>query len=134
MSNPYRADVVAQYDRSFTEIPLRRYVELPSVDRVLGRRKRTRCSGPRGDYGNERGHLGRELRSSRCAGITSGSLATHARQLGQPVEHERDLTTPCVSGRTHQCQGLAIGMNVVVVVERGSERLDHQPLRQHANA
>ena len=36
VSNPYDADVVAQYDRSFTEIPLRRYVELPSVDRVLG--------------------------------------------------------------------------------------------------
>ena len=36
VSNPYDADVGAQYDRSFTEIPLRRYVELPSVDRVLG--------------------------------------------------------------------------------------------------
>ena len=36
MSNQYDADIVAQYDRSFTEIPLRRYVELPSVYQILG--------------------------------------------------------------------------------------------------
>jgi toxoflavin synthase len=35
MSNQYDADMVAQYDRSFTEIPLRRYVELPSVYQIL---------------------------------------------------------------------------------------------------
>jgi ubiquinone/menaquinone biosynthesis C-methylase UbiE len=32
----YDADMVAQYDRSFTEIPLRRYVELPTVYQILG--------------------------------------------------------------------------------------------------
>ena len=36
MSNQYDADIVEQYDRSFTEIPLRRYVELPSVYQILG--------------------------------------------------------------------------------------------------
>jgi toxoflavin synthase len=36
MSNQYDADIVAQYDRSFLEIPLRRYVELPSVYQILG--------------------------------------------------------------------------------------------------
>jgi ubiquinone/menaquinone biosynthesis C-methylase UbiE len=36
MSDPYDDDVVAQYDRSFVEIPLRRYVEQPSVYQVLG--------------------------------------------------------------------------------------------------
>jgi toxoflavin synthase len=36
MSDQYDANIAAQYDRSFTEIPLRRYVELPSVDRILG--------------------------------------------------------------------------------------------------
>lgn len=36
MSNQYDADIVAQYDRSFTEIPLRRYVEVPSVYQILG--------------------------------------------------------------------------------------------------
>ena len=34
--DPYDADVVAQYDRSFIEIPLRRHVELPSVYQILG--------------------------------------------------------------------------------------------------
>jgi toxoflavin synthase len=36
MSDQYNAEMVAQYDRSFTEIPLRRHVELPSVYRILG--------------------------------------------------------------------------------------------------
>ncbi|MGH9204241.1 MAG: class I SAM-dependent methyltransferase, partial [Vicinamibacterales bacterium] len=36
MSNQYDADIVALYDRSFTELPLRRYVELPSVYQILG--------------------------------------------------------------------------------------------------
>src|SRR4030095_1789980 len=36
MSNQYDADVVAIYDRSFTLIPLRQYVELPSVYQILG--------------------------------------------------------------------------------------------------
>jgi toxoflavin synthase len=36
MGDQYDADVVAQYDRSFIEIPLRRYVELPSVYQILG--------------------------------------------------------------------------------------------------
>jgi 2-polyprenyl-3-methyl-5-hydroxy-6-metoxy-1,4-benzoquinol methylase len=36
MSDQYDDDVVAQYDRSFDEIPLRRYVELPSVYQMLG--------------------------------------------------------------------------------------------------
>jgi SAM-dependent methyltransferase len=36
MSDQYSADIVAQYDESFTMIPLRRYVELPSVYHVLG--------------------------------------------------------------------------------------------------
>ena len=36
MGDQYDADVVAQYDRSFLEIPLRRYVELPSVYQLLG--------------------------------------------------------------------------------------------------
>jgi toxoflavin synthase len=36
MSNQYGADVVAIYDRSFTLIPLRQYVELPSVYQILG--------------------------------------------------------------------------------------------------
>ncbi|MCI0724672.1 MAG: class I SAM-dependent methyltransferase [Acidobacteria bacterium] len=36
MSDQYDADMVAQYDRGFTEIPLRRYVELPSVYQILG--------------------------------------------------------------------------------------------------
>jgi 2-polyprenyl-3-methyl-5-hydroxy-6-metoxy-1,4-benzoquinol methylase len=35
MSSQYDADIVALYDRSFTEIPLRRYVELPSVYQIL---------------------------------------------------------------------------------------------------
>ena len=36
MSNQYDdADIVALYDRSFTEVPLRRYVELPSVYQIL---------------------------------------------------------------------------------------------------
>jgi 2-polyprenyl-3-methyl-5-hydroxy-6-metoxy-1,4-benzoquinol methylase len=35
MSNQYDADIVALYDRSFTELPLRRYVELPSVYQIL---------------------------------------------------------------------------------------------------
>jgi hypothetical protein len=61
-------------------------------------------------------------------------LARHALQLGQPVEHERDPTALCVTSRTHQRQGLAIGVDIVVVVERRCEWLDHQPLRQHANA
>ncbi len=67
-------------------------------------------------------------------GITSGSLARHALQLRQPVEHKRDRTAPCVAHGTHQRQGLAIGMDVIVVVERRCERLEHQPPRQHANA
>ena len=36
MANQYGADVVALYDQSFTMIPLRRYVELPSVYQILG--------------------------------------------------------------------------------------------------
>ena len=36
MGDQYDADMVAQYDRSFVEIPLRRYVELPSVSEMLG--------------------------------------------------------------------------------------------------
>ena len=36
MSNQYGANVVAAYERSFTQIPLRRYVELPSVYQTLG--------------------------------------------------------------------------------------------------
>lgn len=36
MTNQYGADIVAQYDQSFTTIPLRRYVELPSVYQILG--------------------------------------------------------------------------------------------------
>jgi len=36
LGDQYDSDVVAQYDRSFTEIPLRRYVELPSAHQVLG--------------------------------------------------------------------------------------------------
>lgn len=36
MSDQYDSAVAAMYDRSFTEIPLRRYVEQPSFYRVLG--------------------------------------------------------------------------------------------------
>jgi ubiquinone/menaquinone biosynthesis C-methylase UbiE len=36
MYDQYDADMVARYDESFTLIPLRRFVELPSVFRVLG--------------------------------------------------------------------------------------------------
>ena len=36
MSNQYGVDVVAMYDQSFTLVPLRRYVELPSVYQILG--------------------------------------------------------------------------------------------------
>ena len=36
MSNQYDADIVGQYDRSFSMIPLRQYVELPSVYQILG--------------------------------------------------------------------------------------------------
>ena len=36
MTNQYGADIVAQYDQSFTTIPLRRYVELHSVYQILG--------------------------------------------------------------------------------------------------
>jgi len=36
MSNQYDADIVARYDQSFAMMPLRRYVELPSVYQVLG--------------------------------------------------------------------------------------------------
>jgi ubiquinone/menaquinone biosynthesis C-methylase UbiE len=36
MSNQYDADIVAQYDQSFTMMPLRGYVELPSVYQILG--------------------------------------------------------------------------------------------------
>ena len=36
MRDQYDADMVARYDESFTLIPLRRFVELPSVFQVLG--------------------------------------------------------------------------------------------------
>lgn len=36
MSDQYGADVVAIYDQSFTLVPLRQYVELPSVYQILG--------------------------------------------------------------------------------------------------
>ena len=36
MSNQYGADVAEAYERSFTMIPLRRYVELPTVYQILG--------------------------------------------------------------------------------------------------
>ena len=87
MSDQYNADIVALYDRSFTEIPLRRYVELPSVyqilDDVTGRSILDLACGT--------GYYARELRRRGAARVVGVDLseamiaATSAQEQKEPM-------------------------------------------------
>jgi toxoflavin synthase len=87
MSDQYDADMVAQYDRSFTEIPLRRYVELPSayqiLDDVTGLRVLDLACGT--------GYYAKELRRRGAARVVGVDLseamirATRAQEEKEPL-------------------------------------------------
>ena len=87
MQDPCGADVVAQYDRSFTGIPLRRHVELLSMDEVLGDVKGLSVL----DLARGTGYYSKELRRRGAARVVGVDVSEEMIRATRAREAEERL-------------------------------------------
>lgn len=94
MSHQYDADIVALYDRGFTEVPLRRYVELPSVWQILG--DVTGLSVL--DLASGTGYYAKELRRRGAARVVGVDLSESMIRASKAQEEKESIGIEYVHG------------------------------------